>query len=451
MSSKSKSFDFSLVVLRSAILILTFLVGGVFAVKDWQPIKFFIEGHNATQTLFKEMTQTRSDTLEEIVYKGDGVIKHDSQQAYQGLTVLQGIFPGGTQLRLIDMDGKLLHTWPVNFFNIWPNPTHISKRRIPKTPFHYHTQGNVVLPNGSIIVNMGYLGTAKLDKQAKVLWTLDRSTHHIITPTHDGNYWIAANRNIDDIAEELLFFDIKKSWLKETTEERYENTMLLVSPNGKILKEFSVLQALYNAGGYESQIYDAFTILKSDLTHINDIEEVTQALADKIKGVNKNDLLVSIRQMHMLAILDKDSGAIKWTQIGPWIRQHDPDITPEGNIIVFNNSLKNFGFNGVKGSSLIELDPASGQAHVVYPRDSQPSFFTEIMGTHQTLANGNILITESKAGRVFEINKQGDIVWEFVSPYDNTHSSLVEVAHRYPLDYFTVKDWSSGTPTLVKE
>lgn len=35
----------------------------------------------------------------------------------------------------------------------------------------------------------------------------------------------------------------------------------------------------------------------------------------------------------------------------------------------------------------------------------------------QRLPNGNTLITEGGTGRVFEITKAGQIVWEYVSPF----------------------------------
>jgi len=316
MSLKKKQFQFSLFVFCATLFIILFLVGGFFAKKDWPPFKSLAKGYKATITLAREMSQTRPGLLFEHAYKGDGVVKHDPQQASKGLTVLQGIFPGGPQLRLIDMYGKLLHTWPVDFFKIWPNPSHLSNQQIPKTPFNYSIKGNMVLPDGSVIVNLTSLGTAKLDKCGKVLWTVDRMTHHFVVPTHDGNYWIGAHRDIDEIADELLFFNIKRSWLKEENNRNYENTLLLVRPDGEILKELSILQACYDAG-YEGHIFDSFQLYKGDLTHTNDIEEVTQALADKIEVVNKGDLLVSIRNLNMLAILDIESGAIKLTMTEP--------------------------------------------------------------------------------------------------------------------------------------
>ena len=222
--------------------------------------------------------------------------------------------------------------------------------------------------------------------------------------------------------------------------------MLLVSPQGEILKEVSVLQAFYDAG-LEGHIFDALKIEKDDPTHHNAVDEVTQALADKVEGVNKGDLLLSIRNMNMLIIVDQESFEIKWTYSGGWTRQHDPDITPEGNIIVFNNSRDSYGFNRVQGSSLTELDPATLETRIVHPQNGQPGFYSSILGTHQALANGNIVISEGLAGRVFEINKQGDIVWEYVSRYDETYASIVEEAYRLDPDYFTVNDWSCDSST----
>ncbi len=148
-------------------------------------------------------------------------------------------------------------------------------------------------------------------------------------------------------------------------------------------------------------------------------------MANKIPGVNKGDLLVSIRQMNMLAIIDQITGAIKWHFIGPWIRQHDPDITSEGNIVVFNNGHNQLSFNRIPGSNIIELDPETGKTRIIYPLNGQQGFYSDILGAHQLLENGNRLITESRAGRVFEVNPQGDIVWDFVKPYDESYASLI--------------------------
>jgi hypothetical protein len=39
------------------------------------------------------------------------------------------------------------------------------------------------------------------------------------------------------------------------------------------------------------------------------------------------------------------------------------------------------------------------------------------MGAVQRLPNGNTLVTESEGGRVIEVTRDGEIVWEFHTPH----------------------------------
>lgn len=444
MSQSEQKHDLPLLVFKSVFILFVFLIGGAFAHKHWQPFAFLIEGYRATTTLLKEQSQVRPDLLKKKRYDTDGVAVYAPDKAYSGLTALQGTLPGGTQIRLIDMSGNEIHRWLINFFKIWPNPTHLDEADRPKSDFNYHTQGMVLFPDGSVVVNVGDKGTAKLGKCGEVEWTIDRPSHHSITPLEGGGFWIPSSQLTKDIPEHLLFPGVNRELLESGSDVvfgNYENLILLVDESGKVRREFSVLQSLYD-GGFESRVFDVMDIEPTDPTHVNDVEIVTQALASKIAGVEKGDLLVSVRQMHMLVILDSVTGEIKWHFIGPWIRQHDPDITDDGNIVVFNNGREGFYFNRIDGSNLIELDPETGKTQIIYPIEGQPSFYTDIMGTHQLLKNGNRLIAESRAGRVFEVTTQGEIVWDYVKPYDETYASLIEAAQRLDSDYFTVKDWS---------
>ena len=369
MNGKKTKIDFPLLMLKLTFLVLVFFLGTLSAVTNSQPFTFFQQGYLATMLLTMEVLQERSFLHSRSAYSGKGVVTRTAE-ADEGLTVVQGIFPGGPQLKLIDMAGNELHRWPVDFFAIWPDPAHLPENKTPKTPFHYHTQGMVVQPDGSVIVNAGDNGTAKLDKCGRVLWTVDRMTHHSITPDVDGGYWIPANRDVDEIPEALLFSRISRERLNRippTAHHGYENLILYIDDNGRVKKEFSVLQALYDAG-FERELFDALEIEPTDPTHVNDVEIVTPELAARIDGVSAGDLLVSLRQMHMLVILDRNTGAVKWRFAGPWIRQHDPDITPAGNIVVFNNGNMELSLRRPPGSNLMELDPASGKVEVLYPK-----------------------------------------------------------------------------------
>ena len=86
---------------------------------------------------------------------------------------------------------------------------------------------------------------------------------------------------------------------------------------------------------------------------------------------------------------------------------HHPTLTPEGTILIFDNGRRR-GW-----SRVLEIDPHSGEQTWEYRADG---FFSEVRGGAQRLPGGTTLITESERGRVFEVTREGEIVWEWWNP-----------------------------------
>jgi hypothetical protein len=425
--------------IASAVL-LVFLAGGAFATFGWQPYQFFEDSARAAMTIYRQERQTRPDLLDPRRYRGNGVTLR-REGVSPGLTLVQGIFPEGVELRLIDLSGQTVHRWRADFHAIWPDPRHVFPASdIPVDGLHYQAHGMAVLPDGSVVFNFDNLGTVKLDKCGAVLWTVDRRTHHTVTPNGDGSFWIPARRDVRLVEDRVLLQERSRMDLSKA-DGRHEDMLLHVGPDGTVLEEISAIRGLVD-GRFAAELYDVREISVDDPTHLNDIEVVTPALAARIPGVKAGDLLVSLRELHMIAILGRRTGAVVWSQVGPWVRQHDVDITPDGMIEVFNNGDTRLAVDGVIGSSILRLDPATGTVRTVYPLDGEPHFFTRIMGAQQLLPNGNRLITESMAGRLLEVDAAGSPVWEFVQAYDGTHAVVLQSAERYPPGYFRVQDWS---------
>jgi hypothetical protein len=57
---------------------------------------------------------------------------------------------------------------------------------------------------------------------------------------------------------------------------------------------------------------------------------------------------------------------------------------------------------------------------------------------------GGFLITETDAGRVFQVDAAGTTVWEYIDRYDADNVLEMTGARAYPASYFTVGDWSCG-------
>ena len=61
-------------------------------------------------------------------------------------------------------------------------------------------------------------------------------------------------------------------------------------------------------------------------------------------------------------------------------------------------------------------DPRTNRIVWEYRTAEPTDFYSRTRGASQRLDNGNTLITESENGRIFEITRDGDVVWEFVNP-----------------------------------
>ena len=157
-NSKKHGFDPALIAFVFAILVVVFMAGGYLAINNKAPFSLFNKGLSDTRTLLEDVSQSRPALLGERFHEGSGVLKHDAARTFKGLTLLQGTLPGGTQLRLIGMDGEEVHRWPIDFFALWPDPTHLIKQQIPQSRFNYHTQGVELLRDGSVIFNIGGKG-----------------------------------------------------------------------------------------------------------------------------------------------------------------------------------------------------------------------------------------------------------------------------------------------------
>jgi hypothetical protein len=74
---------------------------------------------------------------------------------------------------------------------------------------------------------------------------------------------------------------------------------------------------------------------------------------------------------------------------------------------------------------VIELDPLTNRIEWEYRGSPPESFFSPAISGAQRLANGNTLVCEGgpghdafgSVGRLFEITREGEIVWEFRTPY----------------------------------
>jgi hypothetical protein len=432
--------DFSKVAFVLSVGLIVFAYGvGVGRYKIF-PYRLIEAGYDAVALVWDERQMiTRTRPTKHLAKAGDessGATPIDASRMAPGLTLISGFFDRDLELRLIRSDGSIVRRWPVRFYDVFPAASHITPRyKVPKANWNSDIHGVLALPDGSVLFTFEELGLVKMDRCGAIQWTLPRMTHHSVNLAADGTYWVPSLRWVD-----------RDSPFTALTPPYEEDVILKVSPDGKVVTELSVLDLIFR-NHLEALLFangpDGIGMDHVDVTHLNAVEELSPEMARNFPEFAAGDLLVSLRNPNLVLVLDPRSKRVKWYQTGPWMDQHDPEFTASGKISVFsnNNDLTADG-SRLGGSTIIEMDPVSRSARVRYGGTPKQRLYTQIRGSHQTLDNGNMLIVESVAGRIIEVDPSGDIVWKFVNRYDQDNVANVNDAVRYPPDYFKVTDWN---------
>lgn len=313
-------------------------------------------------------------------------------------------------LELIDRHGETLHRWRIDPSTVFPES---AKRRAIALE-EMDIQGSHLFPNGDVLVNVEYAGAVRLDACSRVRWTLAAGNHHSIAEADDGSFWIPGVTQ-KSAAESGSFPD----GFPGLTGPLYQDFIMRVSSDGEVLKTINVLDVLY-VNGLHRHIPKQTSQPGTYLTHLNDVEPLSASLADEYPLFEAGDLLVSLKFLDLVFVFDPESGKVKWHTSHPFARQHDPDFLGDGWVGVFDNNA-DYTPRGTMlgGSRIIALQPHTGSTDILFPTEKSDRFYTVVRGKWQELENGNLLLTESAAGRVVEVTPDGETVWEWIAePHD---------------------------------
>lgn len=301
---------------------------------------------------------------------------------------------------LYDEAGNEVYRWPVDYSLVDPKGPR---------PLNVMLHGVRPYPDGSLVVAFDAgKAIARIDSCGQPMWVQQGGFHHSIEADDQGNLW---------------------SWKDEVIVELNPDT-------GAVEREIDLRRDIINA----HDLHGVFSIHAAeekdqvryigDAFHTNDVEPLQARLAGAFPMFKTGDLLISLRELNLVAVIDPDDNSLKWAQHGPWHRQHDPDWEPDGTISVFDNHM------GLGNSRIMKIDPASREVKIAYEGDAEHPFYSYRRGKHQFLPNGNLLVTETEAGRIFEAAPDGSLVWEREFEWDPTRNVIITSAEHLPADFF---------------
>ncbi|WP_263263310.1 aryl-sulfate sulfotransferase [Pseudomonas sp. RIT-PI-S] len=367
-----------------------------------------------------------------------GVTRFDASKAYDQFVIFSG---ADKATHLIDIHGQEVHRWAqAGFPSAVINPAlvggqrgHVLLQTADKAPGKLGSAGN----------GLGNQRVGELDWNGRVVWQWGDQApggaaqqHHDLRRLPNGNTLVLANKvhplpgfKVPDVIDDLI----------------YE-----VTPAGEVVWQWQASDHLGEFGFDAPQLALVKATDDPDYLHINNLGPV---------GPNRwfdagdtrfapDNLLLDSRNANFIAIIDKHSGKVVW-RLGPnlplqqrgtastlprpvdqFVGQHDAHIIPkglpgEGHLLVFDNQ-GSAGYPAValgliSGSRVLEIDPVKGEIVWQYSAASsgQPgwAFYSSFISSARRLPNGNTLIDEGMNGRFFQVTADGEIVWEYVSPY----------------------------------
>jgi hypothetical protein len=308
----------------------------------------------------------------------------------------------------MDMQGNVVHRWHKAFHDVWPD--HPRDRGQPDVFFWRRA---FVYPNGDLIAIFEGLGLIKLDRESNLQWELSSTVHHDLEVLPDGDIWVLTRevRERPAAAAQVPVLENQTAVL--------EDFATRLGPDGTQKDHLSMIDA-FEAGGPSHDWVAAtkefwskadgrdFDYDPHDIYHTNSLT-VLRGEVDH-PAFRAGNLLVSLRHLDMIAVIDPASRKAVWSLTGATTLQHDPTITGDDRVLVFDNHWQ------TQRSRVVAFDPATGDVAWEYGTEPGAEMYSETCGSAQSLANGNVLATESDNGRALEITRDGDVVWEFLNP-----------------------------------
>jgi len=388
-------------------------VGGVYvAERKVFPYSLFFRDAFVYMRAIELRKITEAEVLQaQLDAKVQGVTVPATIEAFPGYTFFTLDATQPSTACLIDMEGKIVHTWHRPLRDIWPSPPHRAHSSADAVISWRYAE---LMPNGDIIAVIkvsgdtpeGY-GLVKLDKDSNVIWAIADNFHHHFSIASDGRIF-ATTHQWRDTRERPV------AHAPQLPALTMEDFVVEISPDGKELSRVSLLDAIVPEFSelLQSAFSKGFNAKPWDPLHTNDAEIIEADFAAHHPFMKAGMVMVSMRDLDTIALLDMQAKRVTWALRGPWVRQHDPDFLPNGNVLIFDNRGHRVGKGG---SRIIEFEPGSNRIVWSYSGSTNSPFYTDIAGGQERLPNGNVLITEDKRGRIFEVTPGGQIVWAYRS------------------------------------
>jgi len=321
-----------------------------------------------------------------------GVTVYDPERACPGVNLCNsGDRP---EAYLMDMSGRVLHRWYFEHTRAFPKVR-------PRIATSYFRRVHL-LKGGDLLAIFDDVGIVRINAGSGLVWAKRGRFHHDLAVTPQGRLYLIKHQREAMVRQGIL-------------RPALPDNIVVLDLDGNVQDACSLLEC-FKRSDYADMLdlIDEVDLSINDVLHTNSIRVLDGSLVDRSPAFKKGNVLVSLLRLDAIAVVDMDDKKVVWASSGDdhgmWSRQHDPTLLADGHMLLFDN-------RGHEGrSKVIEFDPFSNEVYWRFADGPETPFFSMTCGAARRLPNDNTLITESDAGRAFEVTIDGDIVWEYLNP-----------------------------------
>lgn len=325
-----------------------------------------------------------------------GVTYYDASKAFNGYTLF-GIY-AHTDVWLIDMEGYIVHRWKLphglGLYGILLSNSNLLYAGVTKTA------EELGLPSPGFAGGVGG-EFAEIDWGGNVVWRVEAPyQHHGFALLNNGHIIYPTHHPKGILPDELV---AKWKGGRPRTEFRGEiwgDTIDEIDKEGNIVWE-----------------WQSYEHLNPEIDAICPLETRTHWHINSLWQCRDGNILASPRWLNELWKIEYPSGeVIARYGRGKIFHQHDVQELDNGNIMCFDNGVHRSNYYGPPYSRVVEIEPNTDEVVWEYKDDPPWTFYSAVQGGNQQLPNGNTLICDTTVGRIFEVTKESEIVWEYLNP-----------------------------------
>lgn len=344
-----------------------------------------------------------------------------------GWRILIGVFTIDNEMK----NAAIALSPELQIVKVWLLEEEASENYEVRAPHRKFIHGFDILDDGSVIYSYdGGVSLQRLDKCGKRVWTIEGRFHHSVTLDDKQEFvWTLLHLpNVNSLQPDTI---VKVVTSTGEIEKRFTmKDIIAANPFVDILEIRRHKES--DLGGNSKHTDEEWS---RDPFHMNDVDPLPTALADNYENFEAGDLLLSARNLNLIFVLDPVTLKIKWWRSGAVKNQHDPDWSETGEITIFDNRMNR------DYSRIVSVDPKSYDIKTLVD-GQEMNFYSRIRGKHQVTDVGNILVTSSQQGRVFEVNSDGNMVLEIINtkPGTDKFNYIISQAIWLPPDALNFRD-----------